>query len=678
MVAFVEAPIDGPTRPDESSSQVQGWADLFQDSTYEDIATISKTRVGNDFMGWTSMYDGKEINKVEMQEWLDDTIQTVLDGQEPGHVLEIGTGSGMVLFNLGQGLKSYVGLEPSRSAAAFVSDVVQSTPTLAGKVEVHVGTATDVGTLDGLHPNLVVINSVAQYFPTPEYLVEVVEALTQLPGVQRLFFGDIRSFALNRTFLASRAIRILGEQATRDEVRRKMSEIGEQEEELLVDPAFFTGLMKRLPDRVKHVEILPKKMRATNELSSYRYAAVVHLFDLSEQSEEQTLPVHSIASDAWIDFNISQMDRHALIDLLHSSKDVLAVAISNIPYRKTALEQHVIQFLDDYNNDNTDSDTGARANLNDSVGSQDGTTWISDIRRKTQYGRSLSATELVQVGEEAGFRVEISWARQRSQNGALDAVFHRFQQPDKGGRVLIQFPTEDQGLLVDSLMNRPLQRLQSRLLEGGIRAALRAMLPSYMVPTRIVVLDRLPVNPSGKVDRKALANMAQVIPRSNPTSVHVAPRNDLEAALCEEFANVLGVEVGVTDNFFHLGGHSLMATKLATRISRRLDVRMSVKDVFDYPVITELAATVSQGSEVHRPIPQMEYSGPVDLSYAQGRLWFLEQLALGSSWYVMPLATRLKGPLEIDALTAAVHALEQRHETLRTTFEERDGPLSRG
>lgn len=155
--------------------------------------------------------------------------------------------------------------------------------------------------------------------------------------------------------------------------------------------------------------------------------------------------------------------------------------------------------------------------------------------------------------------------------------------------------------------------------------------------------------------------------------MRVAPRDDLEAALCEEFADVLGVEVGITDNFFSLGGHSLMATKLATRISRRLDVRLSVKDVFDYPVIADLAATMSQGSYLHRPIPHTDYSGPVDLSYAQGRLWFLDQLALGSSWYVMPLATRLRGPLQVDALTTAVRALEERHETLRTTFEERDG-----
>ena len=156
-------------------------------------------------------------------------------------------------------------------------------------------------------------------------------------------------------------------------------------------------------------------------------------------------------------------------------------------------------------------------------------------------------------------------------------------------------------------------------------------------------------------------------------SERVGPRNEVEAVLCEEFADVLGVEVGITDNFFDLGGHSLMATKLAARIGRRLDARVSVKDVFDHPVLADLAAAIRRGSTPHNPILATPYSGPVEQSFAQGRLWFLDQLNLGATWYIQPLAVRMRGPLQIDALTTALYALEQRHETLRTTFEEHDG-----
>jgi len=287
-----------------------------------------------------------------------------------GHVFEIGTGTGMVLFNLGDGLQSYVGLEPSTSAATFVNSKIKTVPALAGKADVQIGTATDAARLKGLRPDVIVVNSVAQYFPTPEYLIEVVDILTQMPGVKRLVFGDIRSHAINRDFLAARALHVLREKVNKDDIRRKMAELEEREEELLVDPAFFTGLASRLPDQIEHVEILPKRMRATNELSSYRYAAVVHL----RRPEEQVQPVFAIDRDAWVDFGASKMDRHALLRLLRSSPNATAIAVSNIPYSKTNLERHLIASLDD----------------NDVEDSLDGPAWVAATRSSAERSPSPS------------------------------------------------------------------------------------------------------------------------------------------------------------------------------------------------------------------------------------------------------------------------------------------------
>ncbi|RYP40686.1 hypothetical protein DL767_001544 [Monosporascus sp. MG133] len=592
MVGFVATQDDHSSEQDEAGSHVEGWGNHFESSTYADINTISQSAIGNDFVGWTSMYDGSEINKAEMREWLDDTIHTLLDGQMPGHVLEIGTGTGMVLFNLGTGLQSYVGLEPSRSAATFVTDAMESIPALAGKAEVHVGTATDICRLSGLCPDLVVLNSVVQYFPTPEYLGGVVDTLARIPGVKRLFFGDIRSHATNRYFLAARALHALGDASTKESVRQKMAEMEEREEELLVDPAFFTALGSRLPDQIKHVEILPKKMRATNELSAYRYAAVVHIRSLEERGQ----PVYPINMNDWIDFQALQMDRHTLLRLLQRSADALAVAVSNIPYSKTILERHVIESLDKDSGDNAQS-------------SLDGAAWISAVRSNAERCASLSATDLIQLGEEAGFRVEISWARQWSQSGALDAVFHHYSPAQKGARVMFQFPTDDRARRSATLTNRPLQRLQSRRFVSQIREELQALLPSYMIPARIVVIDQMPLNANGKVDRKELTRRAQIVPRPEMASAQVVPLNEIEVMLCEEFADMFGIDVGITDNFFKLGGHSLMATKLAARVSRRLDARVSVKDVFDQPVIADLAATICRGLTPHNPILRTPYNG---------------------------------------------------------------------
>ncbi|KAI9148687.1 Enniatin synthetase [Paramyrothecium foliicola] len=653
LVAFVAAHGAQSIEHDEATTQVEGWRDHFDMSFYAGISTIDHSLVGNDFMGWTSMYDGSPIDKVEMHEWLDDTIQTLLDGRPAGHVLEIGTGTGMILFNLGEGLQSYVGLEPSRSAAKFVNSIIKSMPALADKAKVHVGTAMDIDRLDGLKPDVVVINSVAQYFPTAEYLSQAIDCLARIPSVKRLFFGDIRSYAINRDFLAARALHDLGANVTKDGVRRKMAELEAREEELLVDPTFFTRLTSQMTGRIKHVEILPKIMKATNELSAYRYAAIVHVGD----SDELEWPVYTINADAWVDFQGSDMDRDALVSLIRSSQGAPTVAISNIPYSKTIVGRHIIESLR-----NDDAET-----------SLNGADWVSYVHHAAQSCPSLSATDLLEVAKQGGFRVELSWARQRSSHGALDAVFHHHAPATERGRAMINFPKDEENRLPGPLTNRPLQWTQNRRLEARVRQGMQTLLPSYMMPAQIIAVDKMPTNANGKVDRRELTRRSRTVPVPKAPVSRVAPRNEVEAALCDEFAAVLGIEVGVTDNFFELGGHSLMATKLAARVSRRLDVKVSVKQVFDQPVVADLAAIIQRGSSKHRPISPTPYDGPVEQSFAQGRLWFLDQLSLGTSWYLIPLATRLRGPLRIDALTAALHALEQRHETMRTTFEERDG-----
>ena len=134
------------------------------------------------------MYDGKEIDTGEMNEWLDDTINALLNGGRPGNVLEVGTGTGMILFNVLVGLQHYTGLEPARKAAQFVTRAVQSIPGLEDKVRIQIGTAADLTNIDNSSlPDLAIINSVAQYFPSPKYLLKVVEDLVETARCQMHF-----------------------------------------------------------------------------------------------------------------------------------------------------------------------------------------------------------------------------------------------------------------------------------------------------------------------------------------------------------------------------------------------------------------------------------------------------------------------------------------------------------
>ncbi|KAH9867746.1 hypothetical protein J1614_008183 [Plenodomus biglobosus] len=210
--------------------------------------------------------------------------------------------------------------------------------------------------------------------------------------------------------------------------------------------------------------------------------------------------------------------------------------------------------------------------------------------------------------------------------------------------------------------------------EASLRTALKLVLPSYMIPRRICILEKMPLNANGKADRQALGKVVIPPASGRTTRVMISPRNDMERAVCEEFTHALGLEVGAMDNFFEIGGHSLMATRLASRISQRLHLHCTVGDIFLFPVVADLAQKVSRslGTAPYAPIPRVQIDGPVEQSFAQTRLWTLHQLFPTTTTFLLRQATRLRGPLRIDALANALLALEERHDALRTTFEQRD------
>jgi amino acid adenylation domain-containing protein len=211
-----------------------------------------------------------------------------------------------------------------------------------------------------------------------------------------------------------------------------------------------------------------------------------------------------------------------------------------------------------------------------------------------------------------------------------------------------------------------------------LRAALAARLPEYMVPSGYVSLEALPLSPSGKVDRRALpAPGAGALAVRDP----VAPRTPIELAVCGIFADVLKLApeaVGATDGFFELGGHSLLATQAVTRIRAAFGVDLPVRALFDAPTPHALAARVEAAlaggaRPADPPVVPVARGDRAPLSFGQERLWFLHQLEPDSPAYVIPLALRIGGALDVDALERALSEIVRRHEVLRTTFTSLDG-----
>ncbi|KRB71153.1 hypothetical protein ASE07_27265 [Noviherbaspirillum sp. Root189] len=201
----------------------------------------------------------------------------------------------------------------------------------------------------------------------------------------------------------------------------------------------------------------------------------------------------------------------------------------------------------------------------------------------------------------------------------------------------------------------------------SLRAHLRAGLPEFMVPAACIWLDSLPLTPNGKLDRAALPAPDR---SGRPGDAYVAPVGSVENELAQIWAEVLAIgQVGRYDDFFELGGHSLLAVKVVSRIVRRFSTDVGVTDLFNHPVLADLAEVV-QGAAVGA-IPAVEPVGrnrPLPLSFAQQRLWFLAQLEGSSSAHHIPMGLRLRGKLDIDALRLALDGIVARHEILRTRF----------
>ena len=212
--------------------------------------------------------------------------------------------------------------------------------------------------------------------------------------------------------------------------------------------------------------------------------------------------------------------------------------------------------------------------------------------------------------------------------------------------------------------------VDARLDPAELRRHAAAHLPGYMVPGFVVPIARLPLTRNGKLDRHALPAPTEGL----RAGAGRAPATDLERFLCVAFAETLGVpEVGVDDGFFDLGGHSLLATQLINKVRAGLGVDLGIRTLFDAPTVAALAPRVTPQGEPRpalRPGPRPDR---VPLSFAQARLWFLHQFEDAGPTYHMPYAVTLDGPLDTEALRAALMDVMTRHESLRTVVAVHDG-----
>ncbi|MBJ9978490.1 amino acid adenylation domain-containing protein, partial [Pseudomonas sp. S75] len=252
-----------------------------------------------------------------------------------------------------------------------------------------------------------------------------------------------------------------------------------------------------------------------------------------------------------------------------------------------------------------------------------------------------------------GFRIEL---------GEIEAQLNRFphvkasvviaRQDHQGDKRLVAYITADDGQTIEI---------------ESLRTAIKSILPDYMRPSAYVLLDRMPLTPSGKLDRLSLP-----VPAFSDLQVtaYVPPEGGLEIALAEVWQDILGVEkVGRHDDFFELGGHSLLAMQMNGRIRQKLNHEVRLKDVFEYATIERLATRLHKTTHpCGLSIAVIEREHPLPLSFSQQRMWVLNQFEGLGSTYSIPAAVLMKGPLRLEVFSAVFDTLVERHETLRCVF----------
>ena len=225
-----------------------------------------------------------------------------------------------------------------------------------------------------------------------------------------------------------------------------------------------------------------------------------------------------------------------------------------------------------------------------------------------------------------GFRIE---------PGEIEAVLKSY--PGVAQAVVVgreQEPAEKQ--LVGYVVAKTAQGLD----RTQLRSFLARTLPDYMVPAAFVFLEALPLTPNGKLDRKALPAPDFALAKGRWR----AARSPQEESLCALFTEVLGVpRVGIEDNFFELGGHSLLATRLVSRICAALGLELAIRSLFEAPTVAELVQRLNNAQAAKPPLRPMPCPAEIPLSFAQRRLWFLDQLEGPSPTYHIPVAVRLSG-----------------------------------
>lgn len=537
-----------PDRADAQLEQIAGWNSVWNETYGQNgkaVPTITN------FAGWKNSYDGQPIPEQEMSEWLEGTVSKIL-ALKPSKVLEIGCGTGLLLFKIAPFCSEYCATDISKEALDRVKQTIESLDTDLPQVKLLERRADDLAGLSEGSYDTIILNSVVQYFPDQEYLLKVLRrALKLLKPGGNIYIGDVRSLQLLDEFHTSVELRRASESDSCSVLMERVEERVDREKELVIAPEFFESLRETL-NHISGVEITLKKGRHFNELTKFRYD--VRLMSGTDG--------HIAHRPNWLKWNEDLSTVEDFRNYLNeTAEDIIAVA--GIPNLRLQPEVAVREVLK--GNRATQSVKELRKMLSDTgmPGVDPATIWeldnLPDVSVSVRW--SPAGSDLFDVVVSRGAKIEFD-----------------FSQILPSGQVADSFA---------QYTNHPLYNAGTEI-TTQLRTYLKDKLPEYMVPSAFVLIDEIPLTPNGKLDRAALP--APENGHREITRTCVKPANELEEAVADIWNEILGIEqIGTDQSFFHVGGHSLLATQLVSRLRATFRVGISLREVFDYPTIEGIA-----------------------------------------------------------------------------------------
>ncbi len=547
LVAYVVARRDaGPAIEGSTPAAWEAiWQETYGQSTRGD-ATFNTA-------GWKSSYTGEPIPDAEMGEWIDQSTSRILAtaselGSRP-RVLEIGCGAGMVLFRVAPHCSRYVGVDFSEAALSHVAS--QLGPRGLGHVELRRARADELDTQGADEPfDLVVVNSVIQYFPDVDYLASVLRAAySRLAPGGALFVGDVRSLRHLPIFHQSIELARATDATPVADLKARVAQRTAEEVELVIDPLFFEALAQRLPDFAgMRVEL--RGGRARNEMTQFRYDVVLRKQGPSV-GPVLVAPIRTVPAPR-------PCSLEALRQLLRDGPTCLRV--TDVPNARLA---------------------GCVA-----TASGPAVATVGDLRTALAADRDEALDPEDVRTLDAAYDAQVSFARERAD--CVDVLFRR-----RSEKSALEGPATDVGsAALASYANRPTRRSSSSAgLSHILRTHARERLPEFMVPSTVVLLDALPLTANGKIDRAKLPAPGTL--RRETAASFVAPKADLERIIAGVFADLLAAsEIGMDDNFFDLGANSLIMVKASVRLREAVGRSVSLVQLFQFPSVRALSTAL--------------------------------------------------------------------------------------